>query len=651
VRIEREDLLRLDSSLGRMWLETDGVGGFAASTSLLCATSRYHGLLLAPPRGTAKRHLFLSRFEETLVAPDGREFPLSTVRWRGATDPEGHRYLETFEPTPFPSWLFRLGDVELRREMLLAQGAPTALVRWRLGGGATPLVLRLRPFLACREADALTYENVYLVRTVHPIPGGVAARPYASLPTVSMTSGGRATFVAEPAWYRGVEFSDDLARGYSGHEDQFTPGRFEVELAPGEDVVLAVTTATRVDAPTAAWRAAARARRAASVAEPSFRATLERAAEQFLHRTPEGRVGVIAGFPWFGEWGRDTCISLPGLLLPRGKVAECGDALAGLAGFLRRGRLPNRFGTSPETSEYAASDPALWFARAVRYWEKAGGDEARLLDEFLPVLVDVARELREGRADDLSIDDGGLLVAKSGKTAATWMDAVLGGVAVTPRDGCAVEVNALWCFLLEYVARLLKRAGRDAPARDWKGISRRAGKLFLRRFWLEDAALLADAWDDGAVDRRVRPNMVIAASLEFSPLDKTQRAAVVDAARRELLTPRGLRTLSPRDPDYRGRYEGDVRSRDAAYHQGTAWPWLVGPYAEAHLRAHGRGVAARRHVREVVEAFAPHLEEGCLGQVAEVFDGDPPHRPGGAWAQAWSVAELLRACALAGPTG
>jgi predicted glycogen debranching enzyme len=231
------------------------------------------------------------------------------------------------------------------------------------------------------------------------------------------------------------------------------------------------------------------------------------------------------------------------------------------------------------------------------------------------------------------------------------MDAVANGVAATPRNGCAVEVNALWSFLLDYLARLAKRAGRAGDVREWTSMKRRAWKSFLERFWLEDDRRLADCWNAGVADRSVRPNMVIAASLEFSPLSRPQRAAVVDLARAELLTPRGLRTLSPRDPNYRGRYEGDVLSRDAAYHQGTVWPWLVGPYAEAHLRAHGRGLASKRHVREILEGFAPHLEEGVLGQVAEVFDGDPPYRPGGAWAQAWSVAELLRAWALLGSKG
>jgi glycogen debranching enzyme len=639
MRIEREDLLRLASSLGRTWLETDGVGGYASSTVLLCATSRYHGLLVAPPRPGAARHVFLSRFEETLAAA-GREFALSMARYGGGVlHPQGQHYLAGFESEPHPAWTYGIGDVEVRRELLLARGSPTVLVRWRLTGGDTEFTLRLRPFLPCREADALTFENVYLVRSVQSVTGGVACRPYASLPALRITTSRPAAFIRQAHWYRGVEFADDLARGYGGHEDQFTPGFFEVRLAPGDEFVVAATIGERVADPAAAWRKETRARK---------RAAPGRASEAFLIATPGGRTGVTAGFPWFNEYVRDTCIALPGLLLTRGEVDRCGDALAGLAKLLRNGRLPNRIGAVAASGEYVAADPALWFPRAVRFWEKSGGDEKRLLSEMYAALAAIVRGYRDSTAADLRVDEGGLVVAGASRVAPTWMDAAIDGVSVTPRDGCAVEVNALWCFLLEYATRLAKRARRRGDAREFGAMRRRAWKSFVERFWLPGESRLADAWKDGVPDLRVRPNMVIAASLEFSPLKKTQRAAVVELARAELLTPRGLRTLSPRDPDYRGRYEGNVRSRDAAYHQGTVWPWLLGPYADAWLAARGRGAASKRHLRELLDGFEPHLAERALGFVSEVFDGDAPHRPGGAPAQAWSVAELARARAALG---
>jgi predicted glycogen debranching enzyme len=648
MRIEREELLRLDSSFGRSWLETDGVGGFAASTLLLCATSRYHGLLVAIPPGSAKRHVFLSRFEETLAAR-GREFPLSMARYGGGVlHPQGQQCVSEFELRPFPTWTYRIGDVEVVREILCVRGSPTVLVRWKLSGGDATWTLHLRPLLPFREADALTFANDAAARDAKPVPGGVAARLYASLPELSITTSRPAKYVADAHWHRGVEFEDDVARGYGGHEDQFSPGRFEVAMSRGDEFVVAATIGAPVADPAATWRSESRRRRAGKTRASGARAVVERAAEHYLFRAPTDRLGVVAGFPWFGEWGRDTCISLPGLLLPRGRVAECGEALVALTSYLRRGRLPNRFGTGPDTSEYKAADPAMWFARAVRLWELAGGDEALLRRRLYPALAEIVRGHRDSTADDVFLDDGGLLVGRSTTTAATWMDAVTDGVAVTPRSGCAVELNALWCFLLEYAARLAKRAGARADAHEFDAMKRRAHAAFLARFWRPDELRLADAWKDGVADLSVRPNMVIAAALEFSPLSKEQRAACVDLARAELLTPRGLRTLSPRDPRYRGRYDGDVRSRDAAYHQGTVWPWLSGFYAEAYLRAHGRGAGSKRHIREHLDGFGPHFVERSLGQVSEVFDGDPPHHAGGTWAQAWSVAELQRAWALVG---
>lgn len=654
MRIEREELLRLDSSLGRHWLETDGLGGFASSTLLHCATSRYHGLLVVPLGEDRRRRVLLSRFEETLVA-EGREFPISVARYGGGLHPGGWHWLASMQLAPFPAWTYGIGDVEVRREFLLVRDAQVALVRWRLSGAPRAFELHLRPFLPFRDADALSFENARLDRGVRPLLPeeggsmlrGIACRPYAALPEISITSSLPAQFAGEAHWYRGVEFSDDLARGYGGHEDQWSPGRLTIRLPPGGEVVVAASTGEPVADPLSLWRAESLRRRGATSPASGMDAALARASDAFLYRAQGGRLGVIAGYPWFGEWGRDTLIALPGLLLPRGRVEECGDALAGLVPFLRDGRLPNLVGPTPAASVYAAADPALWFARAVRMWETAGGDPERLADEIYPAMLEIVRAHRDAAGGDVRLDESGLLRASSGEAAATWMDARIGGVPVTPRDGCAVEVNALWCFLLTYVARVARRLRRGREAREAASLERKARESFLARFWLEDEDRLADRWTDSGPDRSVRPNMVIAAGLEFSPLTREQRAGVVAVARSELLTPRGLRTLSPRDPAYQGRYEGDLRARDHAYHQGTVWPWLLGSYADAHLRAHGRGRASRAHVLELVEGFEPHLAEHALGQVSEVFDGDPPHRAGGAWAQAWSVAELARARALA----
>jgi predicted glycogen debranching enzyme len=638
LRFARDVCLQFDAALGRHWLETDGLGGYASSTLFLCPTSRYDGLLVAPSREQAERHVFLSRFEETFRG-EGQEFPISDARYGGSFGPGGHRFVHHCDFATRPRFTYRIGHVEVVREVQMVRGRPVVLLRYEVTGQRTPLELRLRPLFPCRRADSLTWRNDELDGTVAGLGNGIAVQPYAALPQVAVTlavtpsSGGG--FEADATWFQGLEYSDDIRRGYDGHEDQWSPGELRVALESGAEVVVAVTIGEPVEDPAALWRRESGLREVAP-AGTGVRGMLEAAAEHYLYRADGGRPGVIAGYPWFGEWGRDTLIALPGLTLARGRVEECGDVLSGLLPFLRDGRLPNVFGPTPDESDYRAVDPAMWFARAVRLYAAAGGTEDRLRDELLPALVKIADAHRASCTDD------GLLRAGSPEVATTWMDAVIDGRPVTPRHGLAVEVNALWYQLLD----TLSRRSEGSAARSWKKQRKKTGDAFVRRFWIEKKQRLADRVADGVPDDTVRPNIVIAAALDPSPLSREQRIAVVDLVRAELLTRRGLRTLSPRYLRYRGRFEGDQRTRDDAYHQGTVWPWLLGFYVEASLRAYGATKLVKKRLRVLLDGFEEHLGEHGVGHVSEVFDGDPPQRPGGCYAQAWSVAELLRAYTL-----
>jgi predicted glycogen debranching enzyme len=401
--------------------------------------------------------------------------------------------------------------------------------------------------------------------------------------------------------------------------------------------------------PVALWHDEARRREvAASSVAPGFRGRLELAADDFLYRDQNGRLAVVAGFPWFGEWGRDTFLSLPGLLLARGRIEECGEALEGAAAYLRRGLMPNVIGPDPESSSYDSVDSALWYAWATAEYAAAAGATARLYRALVPVLERIAAALLEGLLPGLGVDAAGLVANVPPSPAATWMDARAGDQLLTPRWGCPVEVNALWYALLAFLERSLLAAGRDREAAQWDARRRLAAQSFLARFWLggSEGGYLADRWHDGVPDLAVRPNMVVAAALEHSPLSQEQRAAIVARVERELLTPVGLRTLSPNDPAYQGRYSGGPATRDVAYHQGTAWPWLLGFYVEACLRARGRRPEEIARLRRLLDGFADQLQVHGLLHVSEVHDGDPPYRPGGAPAQAWSTAELLRAFRL-----
>ena len=636
IHLDRETLLQLDNSLAREWLETDGLGGYASSTVVQCATRRYHGLLVAQPPGFAKRHNFLARFEENFHG-GGKTFAISMARYPGVYWPLGHQGLQRFELVPWPSWVYQFGTARLERGLMLVRGQRTVLVRYRVTGQRNPVELRLRPMLPYREADALTFENSELKPDIERLARGIRVRPYAALPALALTLHGNAHFESEPVWYRQLEYRADLARGYEGREDNWSPGTFHVALEPGVDVFVAASLDGPVEDPAALWSSASAQRLAASASRAEgLRGTLSASADDFLYRREDGSSGVIAGWPWFGEWGRDTFLALPGLTLPRGQIELCRDVLRGARKFLKHGLLPNTFGRTPEESHYNSADASLWYVRALRFYERAAG--AGSASEFLPTLREIARGLSSGKGGLLRLDEGGLLSGGSSTQNLTWMDACTSQGPITPRAGCAVEIAALWCFLLAYLEQL------DPADKTWRAQSERARKSFLARFWLADEQRLADVWTPAGVDRSLRPNMLLAAALEWSPLSREQRAGVVASARAELVTPAGLRTLAPRDPAYIGRYAGGTEERDAAYHQGTVWPWLAGAYVEASLRAHGQERLAE--LREWLAGFEAALVLAGLGQLSEVADGDAPHKPGGTIAQAWNTGELLRACAL-----
>lgn len=643
--------LRLDELLAREWLLADGAGGYASSSTILCPTRRQHGLVVAPYAGTTRRHVFLSRFEESVHGQD-LGFPLSLARYPGTWAPLGHRGFIGFTRWPWPTFEHHIGRAEIVREILVPRGRHAVLCRWTLKSKIWPLELRLRPLTPFRDADSLTFENPHLnprADRLKPVQG-IQIRLYAGMPLLFVTGSGPGfSYEADPVWYRRLQYLRDLERGYPAEEDQFSPGLIQFRLPAEGSVVVAAALDEAITDPARLWdEESARARARQPAAPQGLCATLAATADDFLYRAPGGRLGVIAGYPWFGEWGRDTLIALPGLTLARGMVKECGDALEGMIPFIRDGLLPNVFGETPETCQWNSADAALWFARAVRLWDLDAGaaGRGRLQEVFAPALALIANGYEAGGRLGLHVDDEGLLHAGSENLNATWMDAQWNGVPITPRHGAAVEMNALWFFLLTYLERLALDRGDRAAARHWMERRRRSRAGILKRLWLPEEQRLADLWRDGKADVSVRPNMVIAAALEFSPLSRGKRTDVVRHAGKYLLTPAGLRTLAPDDENFEPRYAGTPQERDLAYHQGTVWPWLLGFYVEAHLRAFGSAPANLERLRALLDGMAPHLECCGLGHVSEVADGDPPHRPGGTVAQAWNSGELLRACRM-----
>jgi predicted glycogen debranching enzyme len=633
-----------ERALGLEWLEPDGGGGFAMGSVLGCPTRRHHGLLVLRPPGLERRHVLLAGLAETVEHGSGRT-DLDTLRRDGAFVRHGHLALERFELEPIPSWTYRVAGHVLRRELLATPGR--VLLRYTLVEGRGPLRLALAPRLAFRDADRLTEANERLEPAVTVENGLVRVAPYAGLPRLDfLASAGDAALRVAPRWERRIEFTRDLERGYQGTEDQWLPVTFEVALGPGKDLVLAAGLELAPEPLVEAFARLAEERRTAcEAAGPGPSAALARAARRFLYTEGDHR-GVIAGYPWLHEWGRDTFIALPGLTLPQGDLQGCADVLEAAVARLDHGLLPKHYAADPVSDHYGAADTSLWFARAVRLFGRAGGSRTLIEERLLPALLEIGRAFLDGTELGLHVDDAGLLHVGAPTVCTTWMDARVDGTPHTPRHGYPVEVQALWYGLLTQLEEYCLERGGRREAERWSDLRRRAATSFIERFWDADRRVLLDVWRPDGGDRAIRPNMVIAAALENSPLTVEARAGIVECVERELLTPRGLRSLSPDDPSYEGRCVGCPSERDRRRHQGSAWPWLMGFLIEARMRAFGADDAGLGRLEMILHELIAELGRGCLGSIAELYDGDPPHRPAETPAMAKSVGELARALDL-----
>ena len=625
------------------WLEANGVGGFAMGTVAGTSTRRYHGLLVAPLPPSGERHVLLARLEESVV-DGGAEIALATNQYPGTLHPEGHRRLAGFRLDPFPTWTYQAGGAALEKRLFVVHGRQAVVVRYR---GDRAVALRVRPFLAFRDYHALAHANGDLDGRVRESASGgartLAARPYRSLPELRLHHSGGA-FHQDGAWHRDTEYLEELERGLDFREDLWRMGTIEMEVRPGEDAFLVAT----IDPWEALDRAsidaveeAERARRGSRFAHP-FLARLDRAAEQFLVARADGSPTVIAGYPWFTDWGRDTMIALPGLCLARGRLDEARDVIRSFLARARGGLIPNRFPECGEAPEYNTVDATLWLFQAVNGYLVAGGDPA-FASEVYPAAREILRFHQAGTLHGIRVDpEDGLLVAGGEGAQLTWMDAKVGDWVVTPRHGKPVEVNALWYNALRLAAAWGRAAGDTDGASDLEREAARVARSFTERFWDPSLGRLFDVLLPTGPDRRMRPNQIFAVSLPYPLLDRERQRRVVRAVERALLTPVGLRTLAPGEPDYQPHYGGAPRDRDGAYHQGLVWPWLLGPFVRAYLIAFGPTRHNVAYCRSLLRGLERHLStEGCLGQISEILEPEPPYRPVGAPAQAWSVGEVL----------
>jgi len=627
------------------WIETDGLGGFASGTVSGIRTRRYHALLLAAARPPADRFVLVNGLDAFVETGAGR-FPLSAQRYAdGAVAPDGAAFLDAFEPRPWPQWRWRLPDGSVvRHELWVAPGVPLVVLSWRLEAGPGSARLALRPFLSGRDAHALHRENPAFRFEAEVEGERVVWRPYPGVPGVLAASNGR--YRHAPDWYRGFLYLEERERGLDCLEDLAAPGWFEHDLGAGEaQLLLAMAGAEgpvlpargSVEGTVELLRSSEERRRR------RFPTPLHQSAAAYVVRRGEG-TSLIAGYPWFGDWGRDTFISLRGLCLATGRIDLAREILLEWARHVSEGMLPNRFPDHGETPEYNSVDASLWFVVAVhetlRAAEARSGSRAPRGQRRLLAAVDAIVEGHAaGTRHGIRADVDGLLRAGEPGTQLTWMDARVKGREITPRVGKPVEVQALWL-------NALRIAGERTPR--LAELHRRAWDAFHERFWCEEAGHLYDVVDvdhrPGRCDATLRPNQVLAVGgLPFPVLEGARARRVVDAVESALRVPLALRSLAPGEAGYAGRYAGPPEARDGAYHQGTAWPWLLGAFVEAWLAVRGGGHAARAEARaRFLEPLHRHLCEAGLGHVSELLDGDPPHTPRGCPFQAWSLGEMLR---------
>jgi len=641
------------------WLDTNGRGGYASSTLANCHTRKYHGLLVANLQSPPGRYVLLSKMEDSIRYQDKEHF-LSQHQYPGVLFPPDSSFLNEFVLDVCPQFLFGVEGLQIRKSVMMLHGEDSVLIKYDVERCAEEALLCIKPFLAYRGYHQLSQENLHLNTASVYIPMGLKLAPYDGMPPLFVKTNAYFHFFHDPCWYRRFEFTLEKERGFQDHEDLFRPGLLEIAVNGGTSVIVSVSTSISDpdDNLEQKWyrefglretEVLKSSRITAAVSDEEDRqnmAQLITAGSQFLIRTPSGRPAIIAGYHWFCDWGRDTLISLPGLTFCSNRTDEGIAILTMLAKNEIDGLLPNYFSENEAVKAYNSVDASLWYFWAVQQMLHCTGEIDIIAEQLWPVLKNIIRHFMTGTALHIFMNQtNGLLHAGDESTQLTWMDAMAYGKPVTPRWGYPVEINALWYNAVCFAHELGERIGdRDLSLEDLLDQIRHS---FSDAFWLKSDGYLADCITDGHVDTAIRPNQILAVSLPYSPLNADQSISVVRTVKDHLLTPVGLRSLSPADSRYEGLYGGGPSQRDSAYHQGAVWPWLFGHFGEAYLKTSMDQAAAKYSLHQMLQSFLKlHLQAAGVGSISEIFDGDPPHPPNGCIAQAWSVAETIRLYSL-----
>ncbi|MDR2104489.1 MAG: amylo-alpha-1,6-glucosidase [Deferribacteraceae bacterium] len=646
-------------SLREEWLETNGLGDYASSSLVNCNTRKYHGLLVTGFGAVENRHVLLSTIEESFTVYQ-KELFFSCHRYPGNRYfPPGYEYLREMSQDLWPFFRYKFGDIVITKEIMMITGESRVVIKYEMKSAPpdTPQAkLRLRPLVAFRHFHSLIRRNDELDAQADPAGKGFVIKPYDHLPPLYAEVQGDYKFTPEQAWFYNVEYLLEQERGFEYQEDLFQPGVFEIELKAEKPIFFTAALEEYALAHpqhkahiSKLWDAEAKLRQErAKAAGKGFIGHLSYISKQFLVRQADGNLAIIAGYPWFNIWGRDMYISLPGLTFSTGDLESGLEILRFAAKAIKGGVVPNIFAADGASHAYNSADASLWYIWSVQQLLKYYPDQINVVKkEFWPKIKEIIKAYASGSVEHTGVDEAGLLRVGAPNTQLTWMDATVNGRAVTPRNGFPVEINALWYNALAF---------SDQLAVEFKDTKwRHAGQLeimkkeFFRRFWVTDSlgGYLADVWSSDHVDTTFRPNQIFAVSLEYAILPEEHHTELVKRVRHHLFTNVGLRTLAPGSQGYAAEYSGGVEKRDGAYHQGTVWPWLLGAFTEGLLRtASNSNTTVFKLLDSLKPLFVDHLKQAGIGTISEVFDGDPPHIPGGAISQAWSVAECLRMLTL-----
>jgi predicted glycogen debranching enzyme len=636
LKFDKEQLINLEYSLNREILNSNCAGTYVSTTLNGCNTRKYHGLLVCNINNFGReQHVLLSSLDVSIVQGE-EEFQLGIHRYQGGIyEPNGHKYIQDIEFSQNPRITYRFGNIIFKVQRILHRKKKQILIQYVLEEAPSNVTLRFRPFLAFRNVHSLSKANLFVNSKFNNIKNGISACLYDGYPELYMQFSRKNDFVPVPVWYYNIEYIKELNRGYDYLEDLYVPGYFELEMEPGESMIFSAST--EYVNPTSLKQCVAR-ETSKDTKRFTLTSSLKNSAEQFIYQNKK-ETGIIAGFPWYDSISRQTFISLPGLSSATGNSKLYSEVLNTYKHYLNNGLFPdNIFAPVPM---YNSADAPLWFIWAVQQYASTMRSPVGIWLNYSSTIKNILGCWKDSIPDFIHLTNEGLIYAEKENVALTWMDSYVNGIPVVQRAGLTVEINALWynaiSFALE-MSRLVK--DKEFPTH-WEEMEEKAGRAFMETFWNQDHEHLADVVKNGITDWSVRPNMVIAAALKHSPLSKDQKKMILSVSAKKLLTPRGLRSLSPDHLRYKGEVTGSPDRRESAFHQGAVWPWMMQFFTKAFLDVYGE--SGLSFLRQQLNQFDDALVEHCVGTLSETYNGDPPYKGKGAISQAWNVAGIYQA--------